>query len=249
MASTSETAKSQQQYREKGWMSKTLGMPFSLLGVLLVSLFFSIVTEWIGLYFFWAEEGWHHSRNMLNSELGWLSTSFKRSLLIQDPDHTVRRIIGLAYEWCFEKTGIISWITLSSELTRLNSVNGDGIQYHLGTAYVQIENYGLAAVYAVLNFLARLLILALTLPVFVMAAITGLVDGLVRRDLRRFGAGRESGFIYHRAKMLISPLLVTPWILYPALPISVPPMLFLMPFATALGAIISISAGSFKKYL
>ena len=93
MASTSETAKSQQQYREKGWIRKTLGVPFSLLGVLLVSLFFSIVTEWIGLYFFWAGEGWHHSRDMLNSELEWISTSFKQSLLIHNPDHTARRII------------------------------------------------------------------------------------------------------------------------------------------------------------
>ncbi|AYF50017.1 TIGR03747 family integrating conjugative element membrane protein [Pseudomonas fluorescens] len=157
--------------------------------------------------------------------------------------------LGLAYEWCFEKTGIISWITLSSELTRLNSGNGDGVQYRLGTAYVQIENYGLAAIYTVLTFLSRVLILTLSLPLFLMAAFTGLVDGLVRRDLRRFGAGRESGFIYHRAKMLTFPLLVAPWILYPALPISVPPMLLLLPSATALGAIISISAGSFNKYL
>lgn len=249
MASTSETAKSQQQYREKGWISKTLGMPFSLLGVLLASLFFSIVTEWIGLYFFWAEEGWHHSRDMLNSELEWLSSSFRQSLVIQNPDHTARKIIGLAYEWCFEKTGIISWITLSSELARLNSGNGDGVQYLLGSAYVEIEKYGLAAVYAMLTFLARLLILTLSLPLFLMAAFTGLVDGLVRRDLRKFGAGRESGFIYHRAKMLILPLIVLPWIIYAALPTTVYPIIILMPSAAAFGLVVSISAGSFKKYL
>jgi integrating conjugative element membrane protein (TIGR03747 family) len=249
MTSTTETANSQQQYREKGWISKTLGMPVSLLGVLLVSLFFSIVTEWIGLYFFWAEEGWHHSRDMLNSELDWLSSSFKQSLVIQNPDHTARKIIGLAYEWCFEKTGIISWITLSSEQAMLNSVDSDGLQYYLGIAYVQIENYGLAAVYASLTFLARVLILTLSMPLFLIATITGLVDGLVRRDLRRFGAGRESGFIYHRAKMLILPLIVLPWIIYPALPMTVSPIVILLPSAAALGFVVSISAGSFKKYL
>lgn len=57
-----------------------LGLPFALLGILLISLFFSIVTEWIGLYFFWPKEGWHHSRDMLNSELEWLSKSFTQSL-------------------------------------------------------------------------------------------------------------------------------------------------------------------------
>jgi len=131
----------------------------------------------------------------------------------------------------------------------LNSGNGDGVQYHLGTAYVQIENYGLAAVYAVLTFLSRVLILTLSLPLFLMAAFTGLVDGLVRRDLRRFGAGRESGFIYHRAKMLILPLLVLPWVIYPALPITINPIMILLPSAAALGLVVSISAGSFKKYL
>lgn len=249
MASTSETAKSQQQYREKGWVSKTLGMPFSLLGVLLASLFFSIVTEWIGLYFFWAEEGWHHSRDMLNCELEWISTSFKHSLLIQNPDHTARRIIGLTYEWCFEKTGLISWIKLSSEQARLSSLSDGELQYYLGIANVQMENYGLAAVYASLTFLARVLILVLSLPLFVMAVFTGLVDGLVRRDLRRFGAGRESGFIYHRAKMLILPLMVLPWIIYPALPMTVSPIIILLPSAAALGLVVSISVGSFKKYL
>ena len=33
----------------------------------------------------------------------------------------------------------------------------------------------------------------------------GLVDDLVRRDLHKFGARRESSFIYHRAKRLILP--------------------------------------------
>ena len=169
--------------------------------------------------------------------------------MIQDPDHTVRKIIGLAYEWCFEKTGLIGWITLSSEQARLNSVDSDGLQYYRGIAYMQIENYGLAAVYAALTFLARVLILTLSLPLFLMATLTGLVDGLVRRDLRRFGAGRESGFIYHRAKMLILPLLVLPWVIYPALPITINPIMILLPSAAALGLVVSISAGSFKKYL
>ncbi|MFP3493580.1 TIGR03747 family integrating conjugative element membrane protein [Pseudomonas sp. SIMBA_059] len=249
MASPTETAQRQLQYREKGWISKALGVPVSLLSILLISLFFSIVTEWIGLYFFWSKEGWYHSRDMLNNELGWLSASFTQSLLIQDPDHTARTIIGLAYEWAFEKSGIVSWIKLASEQARQNSPNGTDLQRYISLAYTQVENYGLAAVYATLTFLTRLLILTLSLPLFLMAAFTGLVDGLVRRDLRRFGAGRESGFIYHRAKMLIVPLLVLPWIIYPALPISISPLLILFPMAATFGLTVSISAGSFKKYL
>lgn len=249
MANTTETAKIQQPYREKSWISKILNLPFALLGILLVSLLFSILTEWIGQYFFWPNEGWQHSQNMLNSELAWLSTSFSRSLLIQNPDQTARWIIQQAYEWTFEKTGMIDWIKLSSELAKANQTQYTGPQYYLGLAYVHVENYGLAAIYAALTYLARLLILTLTLPLFVMAAFTGLVDGLVRRDLRRFGAGRESGFIYHRAKMLILPLVIAPWIIYPALPITVSPVLVLLPSAAAVGIVVSVAVGSFKKYL
>ncbi len=189
------------------------------------------------------------SRDMLNSELEWLSTSFKQSVLIHDPNLAARKIIAAAYEWCFEKTGIIDWITYSSEQNRQNSASDGGLQYYIGVAYVQVENYGLAAVYATLTSLARLLILTLTLPLFLMAGFTGLVDGLVRRDLRRFGAGRESGFIYHRAKMMMLPLLVLPWIIYPALPVTISPIVVLLPSATVLGLVVSVSAGSFKKYL
>ena len=77
----------------------------------------------------------------------------------------------------------------------------------------------------------------------------GLVDGLVRRDVRRFGAGRESGFIYHRAKASLMPLAVLPWVTYLALPVSVHPLLILLPGAALLGGAADIAAGSFKKYL
>ena len=83
----------------------------------------------------------------------------------------------------------------------------------------------------------------------VTAAFVGLIDGLVRRDVRRFGAGRESGFVYHRAKASLMPLAVLPWVTYLALPISVHPLVILLPSAALLGLAVSLTAGSFKKYL
>lgn len=58
----------------------------------------------------------------------------------------------------------------------------------------------IAAGFTVLTFIVRLLVLVLKLPPFLLAVFVGLVDGLVRRNIRKFGAGRESGFVYHRAK-------------------------------------------------
>jgi integrating conjugative element membrane protein (TIGR03747 family) len=75
------------------------------------------------------------------------------------------------------------------------------------------------------------------------------VDGLVRRDVRRFGAGRESGFVYHRARASLMPLVVLPWVVYLALPVSVHPLLILLPSAALLGGAVDIAAATFKKYL
>ena len=79
--------------------------------------------------------------------------------------------------------------------------------------------------------MVRLLVLVLTLPLFLLAAFVGMIDGLVRRDIRKFGAGRESGFIYHRAKASLMPLAVLPWIIYLTLPVSVHPLLVLLPLS------------------
>ena len=80
--------------------------------------------------------------------------------------------------------------------------------------YVSIEDFALAAVYMTFTFVVRLSILILATPMFLIAAPTGFVDGLMRRGLRKFGAGRETSFVYHRAKRAVPPSLVVPWIIY-----------------------------------
>lgn len=69
--------------------------------------------------------------------------------------------------------------------------------------------------FTALTVLVRLVALSLTPPIFFTAAFVGLISGLVRRDLRRFGAGRESEFIW-----FILPFAVLPWVVYLALPVS-----------------------------
>lgn len=250
MATASQTAQNQQQQvREKGLIARTLSLPFAFIGIMLGSLVISILIEWIGLYFYWPEQGWHHAQGMLNNELQWIDDGYAQSLIVEQPGRTAKELTGLAYEWLFEKSGLIDWINYSAAQSRMNGQQSDGFARLIGMMYIYVEDYGLAAVYTLLTFLTRLLILTLTTPLFLMATFTGVVDGLVRRDLRRFGAGRESGFIYHRAKMMVVPLAVAPWIIYLALPVSVSPVLVLLPCAAALGVVVSVTVGSFKKYL
>ncbi|WP_117059403.1 DUF4400 domain-containing protein, partial [Klebsiella pneumoniae] len=83
----------------------------------------------------------------------------------------------------------------------------------------------------------------------VMVAAIGIVDGLVRRDLRRYGAAYESSFIYHHAKRWIKPATCLPCVIYLSMPFAVYPNILLLPAALLLGLVISLTTGAFKKYL
>lgn len=243
-------AAQRQQVRQQGLIAGLVTLPFRFLGVLCGSLLLCIVIECVGMHAFWPEQGWHHAQSMLGYELEQLSAYFTRSVIVQEPGRTAHRLVEGGYDLVFVKTGLLDWIRdASAQASAGNRSRTKDFRYYIGQVYVHVEGYLIAAAYTVLVFLVRLLVLCLTLPLFFMAAFVGLVDGLVRRDIRRFGAGRESGFVYHRAKASLMPLAVLPWVIYLALPVSVSPLLILLPSAVLLGVAVDIAAGSFKKYL
>ncbi|HBO0987396.1 TPA: TIGR03747 family integrating conjugative element membrane protein [Pseudomonas aeruginosa] len=239
-----------QQAQQLGLIASIVTLPFRFFGVMVGALALSILLECACMTLFWPEQSWRHARDMLGFEAAQLSANFTRSALVQEPGRTAHALLDHAYEWIFIKTGLSSTIEDASRRSRdgLSQTTRD-FRYYLSVVYDHLEHYLIAAAYTVLVFALRLLVLVLSLPLFVLAAFVGLVDGLVRRDLRRFSAGRESGFIYHRARASLMPLAVLPWVTYLALPVSVHPLLVLLPCASLLGLAVNIAAGSFKKYL
>ncbi len=249
MADVAYRAK-QQQDQEQTLLGSLFTLPFRFIGVMFLSLGGAIIVEWICLYFFWPEAGWHHARAMLDNELSWLSQGFLQSVLVQEPGHTATWLVQTTYEWLVIKTGLLDWMHRATDYSQSGQrTRGVDLRYLLGWSVNQFQDYGLAALYTTLVFCVRLVILTLAIPLFVMAAFVGFVDGLVRRDLRRFGAGRESSYLYHKARSTMLPLVIVPWSLYLALPFSVSPLLVLLPCAALLGLAVSITASSFKKYL
>ena len=249
MSDPASTAQ-RQQNRQQGLIAGIITLPFRLFGVLCGSLLLCIVIECVGMHLFWADEGWRHSQSMLNYELAQLSGHFTRSALVQEPGRTANWLVEQAYQWIFVKSGLLEWMRNAADRASAPGQSAArDFRYYISQAYVWIESYLIAAAFTTLVFLVRLLVLVLTLPLFLLAAFVGLVDGLVRRDIRRFGAGRESGFLYHRAKASLMPLAVLPWVTYLAIPVSVSPLLILLPAAVLLGVATNLAAGSFKKYL
>lgn len=239
-----------QQVRQQGLIAGVVTFPFRLFGVLCGSLLLSILIECVGMHLFWPEQGWRHAQGMLDYELGQISDHFTRSAVVQEPGRTAHWLAEWSYDWIFIKTGLLDWMRdASAQASAPSRGEAQDFRYALSHVYVWTERYLIAAAFTAITFLVRLLVLVLTLPLFVLAAFVGLVDGLVRRDIRKFGAGRESGFVYHRAKALLMPLAVLPWVIYLTLPVSVHPLLILLPSAVLLGWAMNIAAGSFKKYL
>lgn len=233
-----------QPIQHPGLIISAISLVLRIIGLLIASLLFSILIEFAGLLLLWGDQGWRHSETMLSSELGWLSEHFKVSLILQQPGRTIVQWLDFLKQWLLVETGFADF----AQQARVSS-QGKGSWGWINQLYVSIEDFVLAAVYVSFTFVVRLTILALATPLFLLAMFTGFIDGLMRRDLRKFGAGRESSFVYHRAKRAVIPLLLLPWILYLSLPFSLNPMVVFVPCVVMLGVATAITAATFKKYL
>ena len=233
-----------QPIQRPGLIVSVIGLVLRIIGLLIASLLFSILIEFAGLLLFWSDQGWRHSQAMLNSELGWLSEHFKASLILQQPGQMIVQWLDFLDQWLLVKTGFADF----ARQARVSS-QGNGFWSWANQFYVSIEDFVIAAVYVTFTFVVRLTILVLATPLFLLAMFTGFVDGLMRRDRRNFGAGRESSFVYHRAKRAVIPLLIVPWIIYLSLPFSINPMIVFLPCAVMLAVTITITTATFKKYI
>ncbi|MGV0177791.1 DUF4400 domain-containing protein [Enterobacter cloacae] len=103
--------------------------------------------------------------------------------------------------------------------------------------------------YTLVSFMQRLVWLASMLPLVCLCAVIGLTDGLVRRDLRRFGAGLESIFLHRYVIKFGSSVATTLWVIYLVQPLFLPVTLVLLPAALWFGLTIWMAARSFKRWL
>ena len=225
-----------------------LTLPIRLFGALCGSLLLSVLIECFGVHFLWRSAGWHHAQAMLHYELHQISSQFTESLVLSHPAETARELISIVRAKLFG-TRLAAWETQTRTHPLVNLPHIEVVRHSFSLAFESVKPYALAASYTVLTFLARLVVIALTIPLYLLAAFVGLLDGLVRRDLRRFSSAHESGFVYHRAKAAIVPAALLPWVTYLAMPVSVSPLLILLPGAVLLAFAINVTAAHFKKYL
>lgn len=233
-----ESNKSAPQRKEPGLIGRLFSGMFNVVFWLFLSLLLSIIIEWFGIVFFWPDEGANHAKTMLVNE-----QRFLHQRVVSHTNHAVHTIAQTTQT-------INQWITDTSTkaskqftIIRHNPYLQSANQY-----YPQVKDYIEAVPYVTQVFFTRLTIILFSLPVFILAGIFGATDGLIERDLRRWGGGRESSNLYNIARKSIFPIFITACMIYLSLPTSIHPSLVIMPFVVIFGFAVRVSFERLKKY-
>ena len=211
-----------------GWIAL---LPGVLIGFCLGAWMLAITLEWLGEAFFWRNTCASHSEQVLLATWQWWKSSAGAPM------------------WLVEDLAIVSDTLQKGIATLVHSLNGQSGLLWTEAVTTVIRCAVLSSGNITLTFLLRLAILLQALPLFVLTIIIGLIDGLVRRDLRRFGAGHESGFVYHFARRMIGSSLAATGLVWLTVPVFLKAGYILVPGAILIGLVISLTLGVFKKYL
>ncbi|MCG3548920.1 TIGR03747 family integrating conjugative element membrane protein [Salmonella enterica subsp. diarizonae] len=211
-----------------GWLAL---LPGVLAGFCLGAWMLAIALEWLGEAFLWRNTCASHSEQVLQATWQWWRGS------------------AGAPAWLVENLALSSNTLQQGIATLIASLNGQRGMFWTETVTTVIHCALLSAGNVTLTFLLRLVILFQALPLFALTIVIGLIDGLVRRDLRRFGADHESGFVYHHARRMIASSLVATGLVWLAVPIFLVPEYVFIPAAAGIGLAVSMTGGSFKKYV
>jgi len=213
---------------------------------LLLALVCAVLLEWVGMIWWWPAECVQHSQRTLEVERVHLGTAFPRHLVSTSPVQFANNVGRRLSHVCFTLTRldqVIEWATTPPAADEARPKKA------IRQVVYGISRYLIAAEQILQIFGIRLAILVLATPVFGLCGLVAIVDGLVRRDLRRWGGGRESGFVYHWAKRVGLPLALGLCVIYLVAPFSIYPPVAIFPFTVLLGLTISAVCASFKKYL
>ena len=211
-----------------GWLAL---LPGVLVGFCFGAWILAIALEWLGDAFFWPNACASHSEQVLQATWQWWKNS---------AGAPVRLVEDLALIGDKLQQGIAALVHL---------LNGQSGLFWTEAVTTVIRCALLSAGNITLTFLLRLAILQQALPLFALTIIIGLIDGLVRRDLRRFGAGHESGFVYHYGRGMIFSCLLVTFLVWLTAPIILKPIYTLIPGVILTTSIASVTIGAFKKYL
>ncbi|EPL2411679.1 TIGR03747 family integrating conjugative element membrane protein [Klebsiella pneumoniae] len=211
-----------------GWIAL---LPGVLIGFCLGAWMLAITLEWLGEAFFWRNTCASHSEQVLQVTWQWWKSSAGAPM------------------WLVEDLAIVSDTLQKGSAALIASLSGQSGLFWTEAVTTVIRCALQSASNITLTFLLGLVVLLQALPLFALIIVVGLIDGLVRRDLRRFGAGHKSGFVYHHARRMIGSSLAATGLAWLAVPVFLKPSYMLVPSAVITALSVSLVLGAFKKYI
>jgi integrating conjugative element membrane protein (TIGR03747 family) len=235
-----------------GPLGVAVALAFGLVLTTAFSWFLSIVIELVGMHTLWKDKGVLHARQLVQENLQYIAEA-PHSLIVADTAAFSRALIARV-AIPFEKLGVVGFHQRTSAAlerpdppVRAGSPTLKRISNRLAHMWATL---GIVAMYTAQDTSLRLAVVVFALPAFVLACLLGAVDGMVRRDLRKWGGGRESSFVYHHAKAMTYLTLGGGFSVYLAWPGGGFNPAYMVLAGTALVAwSLSLTLSSFKKYL
>lgn len=249
---TSPTARSAppappQRPRPRGPFTLLLAAIVGFVASVITSLFLGTVIELIGSQLWWKGQGIEHARAQVVEDLGYIR-QFPRSLLVPDTVAFAKEVVRVVS---------LPWTRLNApaffERARAadkEPVPAKATQRILQRLLIELARVAEILLYVTQDTAVRLAVAFYALPAFAMACLLGLVDGLVKRDLRKWSGGRESSFVYHHSKHYTAWFLTAGFALYLSWPVGgFNPAWMVLTFAVLVAMSLSVTVASFKKYL
>ncbi len=218
---------------KKGFFETLLTLPFAIISAILISALVSFIIEATGMWFeWWVEPGVLHSQKMVEQELMYLNDRLDKTIL--EP------ITGITVQQTFEYTvgklfSGLQWLGLA--------------QFGYGQHYGGPAAYLGAAVNMLMLTVIRFMVFVFALVLYVLFGWVGFTIGLLERDKRRAGGGRESGTVFQTARNLVPFSVVVPMIIYLSWPNSIDPVWVMWPAAACFGIAVAYMVASYKKYI
>lgn len=211
--------------KPKGVLAQSLSWTTSLIGALLMAVAISVVIELVGI-----AAGWwpgNHAAALLFVERGYIQGIEQIPLM----SFTPMAAAGYAED-------------------KLQTVVGGVYQDALDTQRSDpLSVYVLGAINISQLVVLRLVVTLFALPGYLVVALAAVIDGGVRRDIRKYTGEHESSYIFHGAKRWILPGIMGTVSLYLLLPFSVYPALIFAPSMLLFGYLLYVVTGSFKKFI
>ncbi len=201
----------------------------NLLRTLLMLLFMTLITD-LSIVMF-VPDGLQILKDAYNQEVEYLSVNIdsRSTEFISD-------WVNTAYEWVFIKTGIHAFLYAKGNQVTDSLISG--LWPLLQGALIGFQ-----------IFMIRLSVIILMLPFVIMVMLVAASDGYLEWYRRRTGGARESAFIYHRSKRLVSWSIIALWFLYLIPPFAIDPAVIFIPSVLIVVIFTRFSVQFFKKYV